>query len=265
MKRSYGTVLGLFGCAACSETATLAERPRPAAAPAARPAPESASPGLPELTAVPRPGRPSEPVRIVEPRDGAEIDLASAKGLAIRVHGPARTPGEATLVLSFDGARPRPVAGETLGLAELVETGAPLELGAHDLVLAALGPNGSVLEPSAGGVASARFFVGPRPAVPPPRRFVCLSPFGTYYGRAPAIALDFLLVPPDAKAGAGVLSAIASAGPERRARAVGQGPFALGDFGPGDHEITLSPEPGAPAALPGRCVFAYNPEIERSP
>ncbi len=264
MKRSYATVLGLLGCAAGSETATHAERPRPAA-PSAAPAGDS--PELPALAVAARPGRPREPVRIAMPRDGEELDPASVMALAVRVHGPARTSGEAALVLSLDGARPRPVIGESLGIAELVDATAPLALGAHDLVLAAVGSNGSVLEPSAGGVAAVRFFVGPRPAAPPPRRFVCLSPFGTYYGRAPAIALDFVLVPLESRAtsGAPAPSAIASYGPDRRARAVGQGPFALGDFEPGDHEVTVSSAPGAPPALPGRCVFAYNPEIERTP
>jgi hypothetical protein len=205
------------------------------------------------------------------------VDPAVLVGLAVRVHGPPRAAGDVakspagdsdvSLVLSLDGARPRPVVGGSIGIAELLDEHSPLEPGAHDLVLAAVGSNGVALEPDAGGVASARFFVGRRPATPPPSRFVCLSPFGTYYGRAPAIALDFVLVPLYARGAPEVpaVAAIASGGAERRARAVGGGPFALGDFEGGDHLVTVTPAPGASPVLPGRCIFAYNPEIERSP
>ena len=263
MKRSYRAILGLLGCAACSETASVAERPRTAPPKAT---PEAAPADLPTLSVLARSGRPSEPVRIAEPRDGAEVAPDALGGFAIRVHGPERSvASDASLVLSLDGARPRPVVGGSLGLTELIDGSAPLELGAHDLVLAAVSSNGTVLEPRAGGVAAVRFFVGPRPAVPPPRRVVCLSPFGTYYGRAPAIALDFVVVPLEARGDADAPVVAASAGSKWRVRAVGEGPFALGQFESGDHQLTLTPAPGAPPALPGRCVFAYNPEIEPLP
>src|SRR5262245_40909275 len=98
MKRSYRAILGLLGCAACGEAASLAERPH-AASP--KGAPEAASPELPVLPAIARSGRPSEPVRIVEPLDSAELHPASLGSLAIRVHGPPRSPGSvAALVLS---------------------------------------------------------------------------------------------------------------------------------------------------------------------
>ena len=263
MKRSYRAILGLLGCAACSETATLAERPRTAPP---KTAPETTPEELPVLSTLARSGRPSEPVRIALPRDGAELDPASLGSFVIQVQGLPNAAGSGiTLVLSLDGARPRPVVGGTLGIAELVDGSAPIELGPHDLVLAAVGSNGTVLEPRAGGVAAARFFVGPRPAAPPPRRFVCLSPFGTYYGRTPSIALDFVLVPLDARSDAEAPIVATTSSPGWRARAPGEGPFALGDFAGGDHQLSVTPAPGAPPALPGRCVFAYNPEIEPSP
>jgi hypothetical protein len=249
----------LLGCAACSETASVAEGPRTAPPKAT---PEAVPEELPALSVLARSGRSREPVRIAEPRDGAELDPAALGGFAIRVHGPER---EASLVLSLDGARPRPVVGGTRGLTELIDGNASLERGVHDLVLAAVGSNGTVLEPRAGGVAAVRFFVGPRPRGAPPRRFVCLSPFGTYYGRAPAIALDFVVVPLEARGDANAPVVAASSGSRWRVRAVGEGPFALGQFEGGDHQLTVTPAPGAPPALPGRCVFAYNPEIEPSP
>ena len=54
------------------------------------------------------------------------------------------------------------------------------------------------------------------------------------------------------------------AGGSRLARAEGPGPFALGAFPPGDHEVTLT-RIRIGGALPGSCAFTYNPELERSP
>jgi hypothetical protein len=162
------------------------------------------------------------------------------------------------------------VGGGAIGIAGLLDPGATLAQGAHDLVLSALGPDGVVLEPSAGGVAAVRFFVGRRPNALPPPRIVCLAPFGTHYGIAPSISLDVVVVGHARKAampeeGPVLDVAIQGAGLSRRARVAGQGPFALGDFESGDHEITLTSAPGSPPALPGRCLFSYNRELERSP
>ena len=162
-------------------------------------------------------------------------------------------------MLSLDGARPRPVVSGAIAVAELTG-GATLVAGAHDLVLASVGADGVALDPSAGGLAAVRFFVGARPSPPPAPRVVCLSPFGTYYGKNPSIALDYVVTPgnPGAPSATEV-----RAGGSRLARAEGPGPFALGAFPPGDHEITLTSS-GA-GALPGSCGFTYNPELERSP
>jgi hypothetical protein len=250
MRRSHGVLFTFLSCAGCSESASLAARPRPRA-------PETASVGASELPVLPvlaRTGRPPEPVRILEPPDGVEVDAASASGLSVRVRGPA------SLLLSLDGARPRPVVSEALRIADLLDPNDALAAGAHDLVLAAVGSDGLVLEPTAGGVASVRFFVGPRPTPPAPPRIVCLAPFGTFYGAAPGIALDFVVAsgnPTDANV---EISPVA-----RRARASGRGPFALGDFESGDYRVTLEPVPGTAPTLPGRCVFTYNRELERSP
>ena len=130
--------------------------------------------------------------------------------------------------------------------------------------------DGVVLDPSAGGVTSVRFFVGTRPSPLPAPRIVCLAPFGTHYGSAPNIALDVVVVGHAGKAsapsaGPALDVAIEGASVSRRARAAGRGPFALGDFESGDHEITVTSAPGTEAALPGRCLFSYNRERERSP
>jgi hypothetical protein len=165
-------------------------------------------------------------------------------------------------MLSLDGARPRPIASGTSKLGDLLEADVALSTGAHDLVLAALGADGVALDPAAGGVASVRIFVGSRPSAPVPPRLVCLAPFGTFYGSSPRIVLDFVVAsgtPVDADV------TIEGAGGSRRARAVGRGPFALGDFENGDHRVTLTPVSGSPPMLPGDCVFVLNREIERSP
>jgi len=166
------------------------------------------------------------------------------------------------LVLSLDGARPRPIASGTSKLGELLEPDVALAAGAHDLVLAAMGSDGVALDPAAGGVASIRVFAGSRPAAPVPPRLVCLAPFGTFYGSSSRIALDFVVAsgtPVDA-----VVTIVGKAG-SRRARAVGRGPFALGDFESGDHRVTLTPVSGSPPMLPGDCAFVLNRELERSP
>jgi hypothetical protein len=156
----------------------------------------------------------------------------------------------------------------TLGISELLEPGATLSNGAHDLVLAAVGSDGIVLDPSAGGVTSVRFFVGARPNPPAAPRIVCLSPFGTHYGSAPSITLDVVLVGRSAgteSAPSAMDVTIEGAGFSRRARTAGRGPFALGDFESGDHVVSVTPARGAAPALPGRCVFSYNRELERGP
>lgn len=265
MRRSYGVLLVFVWCAACAEAPTLASRPPPATA-EEKSAPEPAS--LPVLA---RSSRPLSPVRILAPLDGSVVDAGTSSGIVIRVQGSSGTPSpNETLVLSLDGARPRPVGGTALGIAELLEPGMTLANGAHDLVLSALGPDGVVLEPSAGGVASVRFFVGGRPNPLPLPRIVCLAPFGTHYGSAPSISLDVVVVGHAGQATAPVDGpaldvAIQGAGVPRRARVAGRGPFALGDFESGDHEITVTSARGAPPALPGRCLFSYNRELERSP
>jgi hypothetical protein len=201
-------------------------------------------------------------VRILVPFDGAEIDAQTVSALEIRVAAPALG---AALVLSLDGARPRPVVSGSLAVAELVDGGATLGAGAHDLVLAAVGADGIALDPEAGGVAVVRFFVGaPRTSVTPPSvpRVVCLSPFGTTYGKSPSIALDYVVT---AGSPSALTVSVVGPGGSRRARVEGRGPFALGTFPGGDHEVTLAAPPGAPPVLPGRCVFTHNPELERSP
>ena len=264
MRRSDSVLLVLTCCVACAETPSLASRPSP------RPAGESAETRArvePSLPALARSARPTSPVRILAPLALSTFDTAAAKSLVIRVQGPSGVPSP-RLELSLDGARPRPVVATTLGVSELLEPGAALANGAHDLVLAAIGSDGVVLEPSAGGVTSVRFFVGARPNPPPAPRIVCLAPFGTHYGSAPKIALDFVLVGRDSgneSAPSAMEVAIESPGVSRRARASGGGPFALGDFESGDHVVTVTPAQGAPAALPGRCLFSYNRELERSP
>lgn len=245
-------------CAACGEGAAVAAGPRTASA---APVSEVRGAEVSALPSVARAGRPSEPVRIVEPRDGSTLDPASANGLAVRVQGrvDVGSPG-ASLALSLDGARPRPVVSGVVTIGDLGDPGVTLAAGAHDLVLAAVASDGSVLAPSEGGIASARFFVGTR-AVPSPPRIVCLTPFGTYYGNAPRVTLDFVVA---AGSSLDAEVAIAGAGVTRRARTVGPGPFALGDFASGDHEVTLSPIGGG-AVIPGRCSFTVNREIERAP
>jgi len=254
----------LTWCVACAEAPPLASGPSPAR-PFAPPEPRaSAQPSLPALA---RSAGPPSPVRILVPRDGAVLDAAAWKSLVIQVQGPAVAPSP-RLELSLDGARPRPVTATTLGISELLEPGAALANGAHDLVLAAVGSDGVILEPSAGGVTSVRFFVGTRPNPPSAPRIVCLSPFGTHYGSAPKIALDVVLVGHGAGAGStesDMEVAIEGAGGSRRARALGRGPFALGDFESGDHVVTVTSARGTPPALPGRCLFSYNRELERSP
>jgi hypothetical protein len=218
-------------------------------------------PALPALAPLPRAEAPSEPARILEPADGAEIDARTAHGLVVRVRGPL--PGaerRGALVLSLDGARPRPVVSETLAIAELAG-GATLDTGAHDLVLAAVGADGVALDPNAGGVAAVRFFVGARPSPPPAPRVVCLAPSGTVYGKNPSIALDYVVTPRNPSVSFAIE---VRAGGSRLARAEGPGPFALGAFAAGDHEVTLTTS-GAAGALPGRCGFTVNPELERSP
>jgi len=221
---------------------------------------------LPRLA---RSAGPPSPVRILAPRGGAVLDAAASKVLVVRVQGPsgASSP-QPSLELSLDGARPRPVTATTLGISELLEPGVTLANGAHDLVLAAVGSDGVVLEPSAGGVTSVRFFVGARPNPPAAPRIVCLAPFGTHYGSAPSIHLDVVFVGHETAtqiAPSALEVTIEGAGVSRRARADGAGPFALGDFESGDHMVFVTPVRGAPPALPGRCLFSYNRELERSP
>jgi hypothetical protein len=257
MRRSDGVLLAILSCAACGESASRRET-RPPAVPA--PPPETGAPEPPRLDALARPEGANEPVRIVEPRDGAIVDTAAARSLPIRVSGPALSERGPWLVLSLDGARPRPVVSGTLALAELLPPGASLEQGAHDLVLAVVDAGGVSLGTRPGRVAAARFFVGSRPPVSPPR-VVCLAPFGTLYGKSPRFVLDYVVV-----AGAAGAVDLTLSGPSgsRRARAEGTGPFALGAFAPGDHEVTLASR-ADPTAIPGRCAFTVNPEIERSP
>jgi hypothetical protein len=245
-------LLAVLACSACTENAQHAERPR---APSPAPVSIAQAPELSSLARVARSGRPSEPVRILAPVAGAELDPATASSLVVEVAGPRDA--VASLVLSLDGARPRPVAPGTLAAARLLGPGAALAVGTHDLVLAAVSAQGVALEPSEGGVAAVRFFVGPRPRVLEPR-VVCLSPFGTVYGKAPAVVLDFVVVggePADA------IVVLRSEGTSRQVRASGTGPFALGDPSPGDHELSITL--AGVTAVPGRCGFAYNPELER--
>lgn len=271
MRRSDRVFLTFICCAACSKGASLAER-QAAVSPDARSVEPSAS-ALPALSAFARSARPAEPVRILDPANGAEIDPAQANGLLVRVHAPVGA-GNPAPALSLDGARPRPVNGATSRVADLLDPGAVLAPGAHDLVLVAVGSDGMALDPRAGGVASARFFVGSRPAAEVSPRLVCLSPFGTVYGNAARIALDFVVVSgnPTPKAGgeandenADVVVTIEGPGVSQRARATGPGPFLLGDFASGDHRVTLAPVPGARPLLSGVCTFTRNPELERSP
>jgi hypothetical protein len=200
-------------------------------------------------------------VRILAPANGAEFAPDAAQSLVISVSGPSNaSERRVVLALSLDGLRPRPVTSGTLRAIELLDGGSSLGAGAHDLVLAAVGPDGIALEASR-GIASLRFFVGPRPAAPPPARLVCLAPFGTFYGKETRVALDFVVV-----SGTSNAVDIAIAGPDgtRRVRAEGSGPFALGAFRPGDHELSLTSAEGG-SALPGRCGFTLNPELERAP
>ncbi|HEX6276829.1 MAG TPA: hypothetical protein VFZ53_27505 [Polyangiaceae bacterium] len=254
MRRSDGVLLTILSCAACGESASRVETRPPAVATASPPV---RAPEPPRLEVLARPEGASEPARILEPRDGVTLDAAAASALVIRVSGPMAG-GGTTLVLSLDGARPRPVSSGTLALAELVAPGASLEQGAHDLVLAAVDAAGVAHAASSGGVAWARFFVGQRPPASPPR-VVCLAPSGTVYGKAPRFALDYVVVAGTASA---VDVTVSGAGGSRRARAEGPGPFALGAFPAGDHEVTLAAAT-EPAALLGRCVFTVNPELER--
>jgi hypothetical protein len=211
-------------------------------------------------------------VRILRPENGAELEPARASELVVGVHAPVGDPKHG-LELSLDGARPRPVHGTSAPIATLLEPGAVLAPGAHDLVLVAVGSDGMALDPRTGGVATARFFVGSRPAALPPPRLVCLAPFGTLYGAAARIALDFVVVSgnPSAKSGvvpiesADVVVAIEGPGVSRRARASGRGPFLLGEFSSGDYRVTLTPLPGSRPLLPGSCTFVRNPELERPP
>jgi hypothetical protein len=213
-------------------------------------------------------------VWIFRPENGVEIEPARASELVVEVHAPAGDDPKPSLELSLDGARPRPVNGTISPIANLLDPGAVLGPGAHDLVLVAVGSDGMALDPRAGGVATARFFVGQRPAALLPPRLVCLAPFGTIYGNAPRILLDFVAVSENPASQAGVASMNQSAdavvtiegpGVSRRVRATGPGPFLLGDFASGDHRITLTSVPGSPPALPGGCIFSRNPELERPP
>jgi hypothetical protein len=251
MRRSDGVWLTILSCAACSESASRVETRPPAVA---SPAPVSREAEPPRLEALARAGTTAE-VRILAPEEGALVDAAVARSLAIRVSGPG---DGATLVLSLDGARPRPVSAGAVALAGLLAPGAVLEPGAHDLVLAVVDATGVALAPSPGGVASARFFVGQRAPASGPR-VVCLAPFGTVYGKAPSFVLDYTVV-----AGAASALDVTLAGPggSRRVRAEGPGPFALGAFVPGDHEVMLASATDR-AALAGRCAFTVNPELER--
>ena len=253
MRRSVGVLLAALAGAACTESAALSESPR-APSPVPDPASDVKAPPLPSLAPAPRSGRPSEPVRILEPAAGAELEPATAKALVVAVAGPSG----ASLVLSLDGARPRRVSDRSLAAETLLDPGTTLGVGAHDLVLAAVDADGVALEPDAGGIASVRFFVGPRRAGAPPR-VVCLSPFGTIYGKTPRVVLDVVIVggsPADA------VVTLESAGVFQKLRASGAGPFALGAVPAGDTELSIALTGGAQAA-PGRCGFAYNPELER--
>ena len=264
MRRSKNVLFTLTWCVACAEAPSFAGRPSPALPSTPPDTRTSQHPALPALA---RSAAPASPVKILAPLDGTVVNAATAKSLVVRVEGPT---GAATssprLELSLDGERPRPVSGGALAISELLEPGATLANGVHDLVLALVGSDGLALEPSAGGVTSARFFVGARPNPPPAPRIVCLSPFGTHYGSAPSIALDVVFV--GLNAGESELPvlevAIEGGGVSRRARADGKGPFALGSFESGDHVVTVTSARGAPL-LPGRCLFSYNRELERSP
>ena len=167
MRRSDGALLAILACIACSESASRVERPRPAAPSAqvaAAPARDVRDSPPVRLVSLARAGAPSEPVKILEPLSGAEIEVRSAGALVIRVQKPA---GAGTaLALSLDGARPRAVSSERVAVSELLEPGVALVEGAHDLVLAAVDGARAALEPRSGGVATVRFFVGARPSAP---------------------------------------------------------------------------------------------------
>jgi hypothetical protein len=196
-------------------------------------------------------------VRIVAPGENSVLDAELARTLTVAVEGPqANADRSVSLVLSLDGARPRPVSSGSIHAVSLLDPGSTLEPGAHDLVLAAVRADGVALE---GALASVRFFVGARPSTPTPPRVVCLAPFGTFYGNEPAFVLDFAVVPGGARA----VDVTGARADGERVRAEGPGPFALGAFRPGDHQLTLSLTGDAPA-LRGRCVFTVNPELERS-
>jgi hypothetical protein len=193
MGRTELALVVLASCAACGESARGAEHPHAAAS--SVPASVGNDAELALLPGLARTGRTDEPVAILDPADGVELDPSAAQNLVVRVRGPAAGAGRppALIVLSLDGKRPRPVPSGSLPLAELLGAGEIPKAGVHDLVLAAVGADGQVLDPAAGGVASRRFFVGPKAGAPALPLIACLAPFGTFYGKTPAVALDFVV------------------------------------------------------------------------
>jgi hypothetical protein len=262
MGRTELALFVLASCAACGESARGTEHPH-----AALPRVQASAGNEAELAVLPslaRTGGTDESVAILEPSDGAELEPSVAQNLVVRVRGPARRAGRppAELVLSLDGRRPRPVPSESLALAELLGAGEIPKPGAHDLVLAALGADGQVLDPAAGGVVSRRFFVGPKAGSVAPPLIACLAPFGTFYGKSPPLTLDFVVTSGEL---ASAVVEIRGRGGLRRNRASGRGPFALGELESGDYQVTVSVPAGAAPAVPGRCEFTLNRELERTP
>lgn len=253
--------LAALAMAACVEPSP---RPAPASTPPS-PAP-AATPNTPTLERLAKVERRLESFalpRVVSPKAHERVAAAQASAYPVSLEAVA-TLANASLMLSLDGGRPRPLAmfATSPKLGELTDAGT-LADGPHVLLALYVGEGGVAVGAPEGqpSVTRVAFFVGDARAAPPLPRIACLSPWGTLYGaRAASTWLDFL--PLD-----GVMSSVevtlTGASGTRHALAEGIGPFQLGDLPSGDYELRLDPA-GSRDAAAVPCVFTVNREIEGS-
>jgi hypothetical protein len=222
--RASAIAVVLLGCGGAKPNAvepTLAgkgERPAPVSLPAATPSSASAVAGAHGIRLEPEVSFPTPAGRVriefLAPVFGETLPELGLRRQEVRLLiAPLPLAAGSVVMVSFDGLRPRAVGeGGTLSVGELVPEDQPIGDGVHSLLAVVVDAEGRVASdapvptpsppspsppspsPAAGGSSGGKplfaitdFFVGQRAgSLPRPdtSRLFCLSPGGTYHGRA---------------------------------------------------------------------------------
>jgi hypothetical protein len=208
--RASAVAVVLLGCGggtrpSAAPEASLAEgggRPGSVSTAAVKVKPALASLRL-EVDSAPSTGAASSPavrarVEFLAPVFGETLAELGLRKQEVRLGiEPAPLPADRRLLVSFDGLRPRAVAGDVISLGELVPEDHAVRAGVHSLlavvtdpewrVAPVCSPAGRQQPQNCTAFAVTDFFVGGRKgALPGPNdpRLFCLSPTGTYHGAA---------------------------------------------------------------------------------